>query len=93
MSAGHSVHRLREIISEVRIRKKDSRGWFKRGKTEFDSVLFVPATPNSSLANILRAHEADNNQGRLKRIKIVESAGKTIKCFSSELSLANYEVW
>ena len=79
LSAGHSVNRPREIISEVRIRKKDSRGWFKRGKTEFDSVLFIPATPNSSLANILRAHEVDNNQGRLKRIKIVKSAGKSIK--------------
>ena len=45
--------------------------------------MFVPSTPASRLAKILRKHEAENNQVRSSCIKIVEKAGKSLKIFLS----------
>ena len=59
--------------------------WYNRTNTNsgseevnHDTVLFFPSTPSSSLATILRAHEAKNNQGRKSLIKIVEKAGISV---------------
>ena len=46
---------------------------------EFQSVLFVPATANSSLAKMIRQCEENNSQGRKVRIKVVERSGRSVK--------------
>ena len=79
LSAGYTVNRPREIISKTSRKGRKNTEWFKTGKTPYDSVLFVPATQDSSLAKTLKQHEEMNNQGRSSRIRIVEVAGKSIK--------------
>ena len=80
MNSGQQLNRPKEVI-RMQSKKKNttSRNWFNQGKTSYDSVLFVPSTPNSALAKTLREHEALNNQGRVSRIKIVEKAGRSLK--------------
>ena len=41
--------------------------------------MFVPATKDSVLAKKIKLAEAQNNQGRSSRIKIVEKTGSTVK--------------
>ena len=41
--------------------------------------LFVPHTPRGVLANAMREKEAQNNQGRKIRFKIVEKGGVTLE--------------
>ena len=41
--------------------------------------LFVPHTPRGALAKAMRAKEAQNNQGRKIRFKIVEKGGVTLE--------------
>ena len=53
--------------------------WFKRNNAPYRSVLFVPATPGSILANSIRDVERKNRQGRAYRIKIVEQSGSTVR--------------
>ena len=81
------LNRPKDVIqSHSRNKRNVHRDWFNRnnlnsgsGDLSYDTVLFVPSTPSSSLANILRTHEAENNQGRKSRIKIVEKAGISLK--------------
>ena len=69
----------REIISKTSTKGRKNREWFRTSKTPYNSVLFVPAARDSSLAKILKQHEEMNNHGRSSRIRIVEVAGKSIK--------------
>ena len=77
------LNRPRDLIrAQSRNRRRSQSNWFNEGGSHektFDSVLFVPATPSSRLALLLKAHEAENNQGRTTRIKIVEKAGRSVK--------------
>ena len=73
-------NRSRELIrSQSKKRRVTSRNWFNSGDSTYSSVLYVPATPNSTLAKMLQKHEMDNNQGRNFRVKIVEKAGRSLK--------------
>ena len=75
-------NRTGRMIREAKSRNRiDDVNWFRAGdgSTQFKTVLFVPTTPNSALAKLLRRHEEQNLQGRSSRIKIVEKAGRSIK--------------
>ena len=73
-------NRSRELIrSQSKKRRVTSRNWFNSGDSTSSSVLYEPATPNSTLAKMLQKHEMDNNQGRNFRVKIVEKAGRSLK--------------
>ena len=77
---GIPIKRPKDVIRrQSRKRFTSSNNWFKSGKSTYNSVLYVPATPSSVLAKMLQRHESQNNQGRCSRIKIVEKAGKSIK--------------
>ena len=62
---------------------KSVRGVKIRGKeeeTDMEAVLFVPHTPKSELANLLQQADDSYRSGTsLKRIKMVELGGKSVK--------------
>ena len=76
------IHRPKDWHRLERIEQKERkvRSWYKTGG--FDSVLFVPETPN---ANLKRMYE-HTIQGSGLRIKVVERSGRTLK---SELQRSN----
>ena len=51
--------------------------WYRKGG--YDVPLFVPHTPGGELARRMRSKEAENNQGRSVRFKIVEKGGRTLE--------------
>ena len=51
--------------------KKKKNDWF-RGDGKYNSVLFVPATRGSVLANSIRKLEEANHQSRTMRVIIVQ---------------------
>jgi hypothetical protein len=57
----------------MELKEKKKTDWYKQGG--FDSVLFVPATPNGKLKHM---YEEEIRRSGL-RIKIVERTGRTIK--------------
>ena len=69
------IHRPKDWHRLERIEEKERkvRSWYKTGG--FDSVLFVPATPNG---NLKRMYE-HTIQGSGLRIKVVERSGRTLK--------------
>ena len=71
------LNRPKQTITAKKKRKEDR---LKCSHTvEFQSVLFVPATANSSLAKMIRQCEENNSQGRKVRIKVVERSGRSVK--------------
>ena len=68
-SQDHVARKIRKIM--------EPKTWYKTGG--HSTVLFVPATPNSELANRLREKEQTNSQGRDWSVKIVETSGRTLK--------------
>ena len=71
-------------------RKKKGRGGSEKRKgkkrkgkeeeSDIESVLFVPHTPNGALAKLLQNEDDKYRRGTdMKRIKIVERGGKTVK--------------
>ena len=75
---GTEINRPGDVIREQK-KKTSKNDWFNKGESFYDSVLFVPVTPHSTLAKLLQNHEKQNNQGRRSRIKIVEKAGISLK--------------
>ena len=71
------MYRNKEWKKKERLRKKQQSKttWFKKGKTDYKSIIFVPATPQSKLqkeySKIIKKHKVN--------IKVVEKAGKQIK--------------
>ena len=61
-------------------KEKKRREWYKQGG--FDSVLFVPSTPNGKLK---RMYQTEISKSGL-RIKVVEKTGRTLK---SQLQASN----
>ena len=51
--------------------------WYRQGGD--DVPLFVPHTPRGELAQRMRAKEAENNQGRQIRFKIIEKGGVSLE--------------
>ena len=78
-SGGRPINTPRSWEEDLRQKKKhiQRKGWFRKGG--FDVPLFVPHTPRGELAKKMRAKEAENNQGRQIRFKIVEKGGVTLE--------------
>ena len=68
---GVPINKPRAYEEDQRQRKKFflKKCWFKKGG--YDVPLFVPHTPGGELAKRMRMKEAQNNQGRRIRFKIV----------------------
>ena len=77
--SGRPIHRSNDWEGRRSVRRRTS--WFQPGGegSEFSSVIFVPSTPGSMLAKTLQRQEADNNQGRTHRFRIVEKAGVSVR--------------
>ena len=78
-AGGRRVNRHDSVNHVARKIKKmlEPKMWYKIGG--HNTVLFVPATPNSELANLIREKEQLNSQGRAWSVKIVETSGRTLK--------------
>ena len=74
-SGGRPVNRPRSWEADKRQQQKYSkkRSWYKGGGHHVP--LFVPHTPGSELAKLMRKKEEENNQGRKIRFLIVELGG------------------
>ena len=74
-SGGRPINRPKTWEEDKRQKKKDHQktNWYKSGG--YDVPLFVPHTPRGELAQQMRAKEAENNQGRKIRFKIIEKGG------------------
>ena len=53
------------------------KSWFRKGG--YDVPLFVPHTPGEKLVRRTREKEAENNQGRKVRFKIVGRGAEEVK--------------
>ena len=59
-------------------KRKKKENWYKKGKgkeNEYESIIFVPATPKAELR---KKYEREVENSKLK-IKIIETSGKTLK--------------
>ena len=76
------IHRPKEWhkVERSKLKKRKKKDWYKQGG--FDSVIFVPSTPNGELKRMY--HHAIRDSGL--RIKVVERTGRTLK---SELQRSN----
>ena len=72
--AGRPVNRTRSWGEDQRQKNKEdkSKNWYKKGG--FD----VPHTPGGVLARRMKDKEAENNQGRKIRFKIIEKGGVSL---------------
>merc|ERR1712208_18216 len=88
------LYRLAEETVEERLRKEltEKESWYKDKDTDEDesprkkikknkikSVIFIPHTRNSELANVLRENEEDLADITGNKIKIVEKAGNKLE--------------
>ena len=78
-SGGRPISRPKMWEEDKLQKKKDHQktNWYKSGG--YDVPLFVPHTPRGELAQQMRAKEAENNQGRKIRFKIIEKGGVTLE--------------
>ena len=84
---GKDIWRSKAEILEAKLTREGLKNsqWYNKSTsinkedTRFSSVLFVPATKDSILAKKIKSAEAQNNQGRTSRIKVVERTGSTIE--------------
>ena len=76
---GRPINAPRTWEEDKRQKKKyfQKTSWFRKGG--YDVPLFVPHTPRGELAKRMRTVEAQNNQGRKIRFKIVEKGGITLE--------------
>ena len=76
---GRPINSPRTWDEDQRQKKKyfQKKRWFRKGG--FDVPLFVPHTPRGELARRMRMKEAQNNQGRRIRFRIVEKGGITLE--------------
>ena len=77
------LFRDREWNKEERSKNKKDRkvNWYKTGKIEYKSILFVPVTKGGQLAKEIRKREEELNRYSEERIKIIEGGGVKIKDF------------
>ena len=78
-SGGRPVNRMRTLDGYERRKQRERKrqNWYKSDK--YATVLFVPCTPRSILANRLREVEVRGREDRKWRVKIVEKGGQTVK--------------
>ena len=74
-AGGKPINRPRSWEEDLRLKKKElqKKTCFRKGG--YDVPLFVPHTPRGELAKRMRQKEAQNNQGRIIRFKVVEKGG------------------
>ena len=72
---GRPVNRPRSWETDLRQKQKQFKGrnWFRNGGHHVP--LFIPHTPGSKLAKLVRAKEEENNQGRKIRFLVCEVGG------------------
>ena len=77
-TGGRPVNRPRSWESDLRQKQKHhkKKNWFRGGGHHVP--LFVPHTPGSELAKLMRKKEEENNQGRKIRFLVVELGGTKI---------------
>jgi hypothetical protein len=77
-AGGRPINRPKSWEEDLRQRTKEmkKKNWFRKG--DFDVPLFVPHTPGGPLAKMMSQKEAQNNQGRKIRFKIIEKGGVTL---------------
>ena len=75
---GRPLNRPRSWEEDCRQKQKHQkkRSWFSKGG--YHVPVFVPHTPGSELAKLMRRKEEENNQGRKIRFLIVELGGTKI---------------
>ena len=74
------MHRKREFEKEKRTKEKTDKKltWYKgKDGTKFDSVLMIPATPNSELKQVIE----EKAKTHKLRVKIVEKAGAKLSSY------------
>ena len=78
-SGGCPVDRPRTWEEDKRQARKDLEkyNWFRKGN--FNVPLFVPHTPGGELVKRMKKKEAENNQGRRVRFKIIGKGGVTLE--------------
>ena len=78
-TGGRPINRHRSWEEDQRQKKKElqKKNWFRTGG--YDVPLFVPHTPRGALAKAMREKEAQNNQGRKIRFKIIEKGGVSLE--------------
>ena len=76
---GRPINMARTWEEDRRQKNKElqAKNWYRKGG--YDVPLFVPHTPGGELARRMRTKEAENNQGRRVRVKIVEKGGVTLE--------------
>ena len=76
---GRPINSPRTWEEDLRQRNKyfKKKRWYRRGG--YDVPLFVPHTPRGELAKRMKEKEAQNNQGRTIRFRIVEKGGITLE--------------
>ena len=85
-NGGRPVNRLKGHEENERRKEKARKitNWYKNNM--YSTVLFVPCTPRSTLANRLKEVEARGSKDREWRVKVVEMGGQTLR---SQLSKSN----
>ena len=79
------LYRSRKQILEDRSKRKHSKiSWWKTGKQNFNTVLFVPPTPGGILAKKMRERQAQLSKNSKLKIKVVEQGGVKIKSLLSK---------
>ena len=76
---GRPINSPRTWEEDLRQKNKyfKKKRWFRKGG--YDVPLFVPHTPRGELAKKMKEKEAQNNQGRTIRFRIVEMGGITLE--------------
>ena len=67
------------MLADKGDKKSSGYSWWKKGKVEYNSVLYVPPTPNGVLLKMLKKREEELNCNSKLRIKILEKGGTKFK--------------
>ena len=78
-TGGRPINKSRTFEEDQRRRKKEleKKNWFRKGG--YSVPLFVPHTPGGELVRRMKEKEAENNQGRKIRFKIVGKGGVSLE--------------
>lgn len=74
------IYRTGLQIKEDKIKCKNKK-WWNKGKRQYASVLFVPATPGGVLAQNMQKRLDQLNPSSVNTLKVVEKGGQKLKDF------------
>ena len=70
------IHRSREqMLNDKGAKNSSGYAWWNKGHVEYNTVLYVPPTPNGVLLKMLKKREEQLNYNSKLRIKILEKGG------------------